>query len=436
MKKYILFILISILTLVSLMFYYINYSKLSYITMSKEMLFQEALSNFKSMTYTRQWNSDHKSVYVIQHDNIKPNPYLEDNILYTKENKVLIKINPAWMTRQISELANKHGDYFFRITSLRPLNPDNNPDGFEKRALLYLKDKKSEKYYTEIAKDKYNFLGSLKVKSSCISCHEEQEYKLNDVIGGLRVSIPIQSYLENVDEIKNKSNILYGITILIAFIIGFITFYFLKIINKRQEIIQKLNQNLESKVKERTKKLELTSKKLKASNAKLIKISTIDYLTKISNRRYFFELGDKLFKLSKRHNTYFCIIAIDIDFFKKVNDHYGHNIGDEVLKFISFTIQNTIRDTDVFARIGGEEFAIILKDTNINGAKELAEKIRFNIDLHPYITSTLKIHCTISLGIVSMNKEDKSLSTLLDKADVALYQAKEAGRNTYRIFQK
>ena len=128
MKKYILFILISISTLVSLMFYYINYSQLSYLTMSKEMLFQEALSNFKSMTYTRQWNSDHKSVYVIQHDNIKPNPYLEDNILYTKENKVLIKINPAWMTRQISELANKHGDYFFRITSLRPLNPDNSPD--------------------------------------------------------------------------------------------------------------------------------------------------------------------------------------------------------------------------------------------------------------------------------------------------------------------
>jgi len=404
--------------------------------MSKEMLFQEALSNFKSMTYTRQWNSDHKSVYVIQHDNIKPNPYLEDSILYTKDNKVLIKINPAWMTRQISELANKHGDYFFRITSLRPLNPDNRPDGFEKRALIYLKDKKNEKYYTEIAEDKYNFLGSLKVKSSCISCHEAQEYKLNDIIGGLRVSIPIQSYLENVKEIKNKSNILYSITIFIALVIAFITFYFLKIINKRQKIIQKLNQNLESKVNERTKKLELTSKKLKASNKKLIKISTIDYLTKISNRRYFFELGDKLFKLSKRHNTSFSIIAIDIDFFKKVNDDYGHNVGDEVLKFVSLTIQNSIRDTDLLARIGGEEFAIILKDTNINGAKELAEKIRFNIDEHPYNSSKLSIHCTISLGIVSISKDDISLSKLLDKADIALYQAKERGRNIHVVFKE
>jgi diguanylate cyclase (GGDEF)-like protein len=118
---------------------------------------------------------------------------------------------------------------------------------------------------------------------------------------------------------------------------------------------------------------------------------------------------------------------IDIDFFKKVNDTYGHNVGDEILKEFSSTIKNELRTTDIFARWGGEEFIILFINTNINQAKIVSEKIRMVIEKNQFIKN-INITCSIGLSQYQNSKKE-TINSFIQKADDALYKAKQTGRN-------
>ena len=130
----------------------------------------------------------------------------------------------------------------------------------------------------------------------------------------------------------------------------------------------------EQEVNERTHELSLL-------NAKLKDLANIDELTKIANRRYFFLLATQYFHAAKRNNTPLHILSIDIDWFKKVNDTYGHAMGDEVLKAFCKHVQSSLRQSDLFGRIGGEEFCVCIQNTPLKGAKILAEKIRHKVEV-------------------------------------------------------
>lgn len=124
----------------------------------------------------------------------------------------------------------------------------------------------------------------------------------------------------------------------------------------------------------------------------------------------------------------FTIIMFDIDFFKKVNDIYGHLAGDYVLKELSKLTQNIIRDSDIFGRFGGEEFIIILPETKVVGAIKLAERLRKACGEHTFIFNGQKLKIHISVGITSVTKTD-SVKSLIERCDAALYDAKKNGRN-------
>jgi len=160
---------------------------------------------------------------------------------------------------------------------------------------------------------------------------------------------------------------------------------------------------------------------------KLKQLSITDSLTGIKNRRSFFESSDKFFKLARRKELALSIIMLDIDFFKKVNDNYGHLVGDEILKFLVKTVNKELRDSDIFARYGGEEFIILLPYTDIDGAYKTANKLREIVEKTPYAGDE-NIFTTISLGIAQLSNE-KTLNELIKKADEALYKAKDSGRN-------
>ena len=406
---------------------YINDTKNEYKVISENILFQQSSTLFNNIVTMRKWSSDHGAVYVKAHEGIEPNPYLENNHTYTKDNELLIKINPAWMTRQLSEMSNKTENYYFKITSLNPVNPVNTPDEFEKKALDDLEKNKDKKFYTNMEKDKYNLLGSLKVEPSCLECHAHQNYKLGDVIGGLRVSVPIDNYTQNIEILESKTNFLFTITILTSFIFIFIIIFTINSIYSREISITKLNKTLERKVSIRTKEL-------RDANKKLIEISIKDYLTNIPNRRHFFEIGTKSLHIAKRENSDLSVICIDIDLFKNINDTYGHNIGDEILKLISSNMNKYIRKSDVIARIGGEEFSILLNNTNEENAYLLAEKIRTQIESSIYKNDKIEIKTTISLGISQLRAEDDDLDSIIIRADKALYEAKNTGRNKSVIY--
>ena len=157
----------------------------------------------------------------------------------------------------------------------------------------------------------------------------------------------------------------------------------------------------------------------------LLKQSTEDPLTGIYNRRYLENKLEEYVKLAKRHDRPLSLIMFDIDFFKHINDSFGHDVGDKVLKAIAKVVSENIRNTDIFARYGGEEFVIIAPETTKEDAKILAEKARSLIrNLH----FEEGINVTCSFGVASLEKHDTK-ETLLKRADEALYEAKKTGRN-------
>jgi len=177
--------------------------------------------------------------------------------------------------------------------------------------------------------------------------------------------------------------------------------------------------------------LREAQKQLEDSNRKLQALSSLDGLTGISNRRHFDEEFDKEWRRTLRSKSTLSIIMIDIDYFKPYNDNYGHQIGDDCLKLVAKTLQETIvRPADTIARYGGEEFIAILPDTNIEGALIVAEHLRSAIEAleipHEYSESSQYVN--ISLGVADSTAATDEES-LLRHADKCLYEAKENGRN-------
>lgn len=194
---------------------------------------------------------------------------------------------------------------------------------------------------------------------------------------------------------------------------------------------QQVNETLEKQVSERTHQLEETMRELEQANQKLQHISNLDELTGIYNRRYFNQRFETEFKRARRLQTPLSVIIADVDFFKAVNDNYGHLVGDACLKIVAQTIKNTVtRPLDILARYGGEEFIVLLPDTPVRGSKHVAERLREAVESTQVSYEDLEFKVTISIGIsCSTPTGDDVPEALVNEADRALYRAKEAGRN-------
>jgi two-component system chemotaxis family response regulator WspR len=176
---------------------------------------------------------------------------------------------------------------------------------------------------------------------------------------------------------------------------------------------------------------------LEESNAILQRLSTLDGLTGIANRRHFDDTLQLQWRSSVRQQTTLSLIMLDIDFFKKYNDGYGHQGGDDCLKEVAQTLAASLqRPCDFIARYGGEEFVAVLPNTDAHGAAQIAEIMRANIQAKniPHAYSNVASHVSISLGVAAMQAhENATPAELIAKADAALYRAKEAGRNRYMV---
>jgi len=170
---------------------------------------------------------------------------------------------------------------------------------------------------------------------------------------------------------------------------------------------------------------------LKESNRKLKEMAVRDGLTNLFNKRSFLEAIDLLVKRAVRYKRSLSLLMIDIDRFKRVNDKYGHQIGDEVLKSVASTIQQVARETDIAARYGGEEFAVILDGAGTNEARLIAERMRLTIDCVRFAAGRDELHITVSVGATAFDPGEAIVSPelMIGCADKALYQAKRQGRN-------
>ncbi len=167
----------------------------------------------------------------------------------------------------------------------------------------------------------------------------------------------------------------------------------------------------------------------------LIILAKTDSLTGLANRRSLFEQGKKLLTTLVSNNPQLSVFVVDIDYFKKVNDQCGHDVGDEVLKKLAQFGNEVMRSRDVFARLGGEEFVAILPDANLDEAKAIAERLKEKVAGFDFSDLGLSNAITISIGITTVDEHANEFEDLLHLADLAMYHAKSSGRNQVVIYQ-
>ncbi len=258
------FMIISIATvfislITSFVIFELNSSALHQKILSEQQVIQEAKAHFQGMVDTRSWNAQYGGVYVKAKNGMQPNPYLKNGTLLTDKNETLIKINPAWMTRQVSEISNLQGTYHYKITSLLPLNPSNKADKFETQALEYFEKHKNEKYFYNFSKEdkNFNFMGALQVTKTCLKCHAHQGYKIGDIRGGIRVSLPLSIHNKQIAIIDKRIDNGIIIVLIIATTLILIFYWLTTILYKRKYEIEHTNEILEDRVSRRTHDLEV-----------------------------------------------------------------------------------------------------------------------------------------------------------------------------------
>lgn len=369
-------------------------------------------ADFQNIVLTRQWNADCGGVYVEKTESVESNPYLKNPDIETVDGRVFTKKNPALMTREISELAEGSGAFSFRIASLRPVNPKNSPDEFETEALKLFELGTKEFYGKESIDGRMHFryIAPLFMEKSCLQCHEEQGYAVGEVRGGISVQFDID------DMERSRTQNTFTIAVL-----GIVTFFLLLV------IVYFIIVDL--------------MRKLLAVQQRLEVLSMTDDLTGLHNRRHLFGRFEEEFERAKRYGKTLSCVMIDIDDFKSVNDRFGHQKGDTVLRLIADIIRSHSRISDTVARYGGEEFVMLLPETDAAGAQFVAEKVRRVVEeRNASGNQSISAQVTVSLGIATVAPNDfahiENEDELLRRADEALYCAKSAGKNRVCVYQQ
>lgn len=371
----------------------------------RQRIRQQAVDYVYLLNLTKLWNFNYGGVYVQKRPGVESNIYLkkqgiDPDVSGTKGRTFTVR-NHAIMASEISALSERHDGITFRIVSLKPLDPDNSPDRYERDALRAFSKGATEEYtFEETAGQpaRFRYLAPMYVDISCLECHFNQGYSIGDVIGAISVSLPIESLL--IEQRANKLLILIGggiSTLLLVSVCYFLTW---RLVIKLDEAQHHLKHQ-----------------------------ATTDELTGLRNRRRIMSRLEEEYERACRLQDPLCLIIIDIDHFKRVNDSYGHLFGDIVLKHVAATMQEIVRRYDIIGRIGGEEFLIIAPSTTADDAVILAERLREKVSGTPVTERNLDITVTVSAGVASFIEGEDTIETLLRRADTALYKAKREGRD-------
>ncbi len=375
-----------------------------------ETALHETRGVFTLILTTRKWNSIHQGVYVKVTDKTKPNPYLNDaerdiiaeGILYTK-------MNPAYMTREIADLTQSGTNVALHISSLAPVNPNNKPDAWEKKALEeFIKGKKEYYGFTETKRGlEFRYASPLYMERECLQCHTA-EHSVQNIRGTISVSLPSEPLLNMLKPQKESIKMFHLFAFIIFSAIIWLT-------------LTKLQEHLQER-----RKME-----------QLIKHQAYhDSLTGLPNRRMYEQILQQAIKIAEQEKTQLGIAFLDLDGFKKANDAFGHQVGDELLKQVAKRLVSEIRNGDIVARQGGDEFVVLINA--IEGTEEMikvAERILKSI-AKSFTIQAHEITVTTSIGISIFPRDGQDFTELIKKADTALYKSKSNGRNRYTFYHR
>jgi len=401
-KTYRLFVLLTMLTLAAFLAGLFAWVYVESRRQVREIMLTQARALFESVVVTRRWNADLGGVYAFKSDTVQSNPYLEHPDVTAADGRVLTLKNPALMTVEISAHSQEAGLFSFRMVGERPLNPRNEPDDFERKALETFARGRPE-FWRMVRGDGtgaiLRYMSPLRIEESCLPCHAKQNYRVGDVKGGVSVSLDIGDVLTRHERwFHVATGSILAAAVLLA---GLILLYFRRL---RAKLV---------------KAQELTEQ-----------LANTDALTGVPNRRQLMSrLEEELARSSRTGKPLACAL-LDVDHFKRVNDTLGHQVGDEVLVALTRIVREVVRSYDLLGRFGGEEFLLLLPETDLEKAAELAERVRQAMQERLAATAgaTLLDPVTVSLGVTAQRPGD-TLESIIKRADDALYRAKQNGRN-------
>jgi len=289
--------------------------------------------------------------------------------------------------------------------------------------------------------EEIRYLYPIAVKQNCLTCHTNA--KIGDINGVIDVRYPVGNLKISLTTMINSFIIFFVFFTIVIFAILYIRLNALLVqplkqfIGMIQEIISK--NDMAKRVSLNTKILEVKNienyfnkmlDSIQDYYEKLQQLSDRDYLTGLYNRRKFEEFLSYEIKRSLRHKHKFTMIMIDLDNFKYINDTYGHASGDLVLKEVTEIFGSNLRNADILARIGGDEFAVILPETPYDNGHSVVEKLRSCLEASPISLMFDQITLTASFGIAEYPEEGDDLESLFTGSDIAMYKAKRSGKNT------
>lgn len=356
-----------------------------------------------SIVLARKWNSEHGGVWVEKRAGVTSSRWLVDPDLAATNGKTYTFRNPALMAKEMAELAEGSESFRFRITSLRPLNPGNVPDAFEADALRAFEGGEPEVSRRErYAKSTWlRYMAPLKVEESCLECHGRQGYRVGQVRGGISVAFPIDDAEAGKARARNVTFAL-----------------FLGVFGALAAVVSSLLLGLR--------------RRLEAAEGRIRELAITDELTGLGNRRHVQQRLEEELSRTSRTGRPLSVALFDVDHFKLVNDEHGHAAGDEVLRSMAAMAVRACRISDLLARWGGEEFLIVLPETDAEGAAIIAERLRAWIEAMRVDVGGAALTVTASFGLATLQPTpgvQVDGPTLVKRADEALYRAKASGRN-------
>ncbi len=366
-----------------------------------------AASYIDLIVSTRQWIALHEGVYVYRDADSPSNPYLAelgiDPDIVAGDGRVLTMRNPAIVTRELAELARNRFGVVFRIISDEPVNPGNTADEWERVALAAFRAGEVSASVVEGKRGarEYRYMEPLHIEEPCLRCHGSQGYEVGDLRGGISVGIPY----EPVRELMLREAGLLG---LLALVSGVLLLGTMGVLASGYRI------------------------RLEESAREIERMASTDPLTELHNRWVALARLREEVARSRRTGEPLAVLMIDIDRFKQVNDTAGHAAGDEVLREVARRITTVVRDYDVTARIGGEEFLVIAPGTDMVAAETLAERVGDAVRKEPIVASGTSFSVSVSIGLTDLRADDVGDDDILRRADEALYEAKDAGRDRTR----
>ncbi|MCQ8102525.1 sensor domain-containing diguanylate cyclase [Methylomonas sp. SURF-2] len=273
----------------------------------------------------------------------------------------------------------------------------------------------------------------------CRNCHEDEQFALGAGDGRMPGSIVCTPVFTLHRELIGVLNVSHSEP-------GFFTVWHMRLLQVFSNILgqlitnRRLFQQMEIQIASRTAELERLVEETRRLKDYYVSMSMQDQLTGLHNRRYFYDQVGLAFAQHNRYEYPFCLLMMDIDHFKSINDEYGHAFGDEVLITVADALKKLVRNTDILVRFGGEEFVIIFVNTGCDNGKTFAERIRNKIKSLKWRFADREVQLTMSIGLYCMvpqadkDNQQNDIDQIIHCADTALYRAKANGRDRVEVF--